>query len=344
MAYGLSELDRYLNLVLAPIFIFTSFIGNALAILVLKRKPFHSLPMSVYLTFLAVVDAGTVISGLLPRFILAATGYDVRSETEFSCQSEIFIMYLFTQLSAWTLVIVTAERVISIIRPHKVKLVCTKNHSAVALLTTTALVALTNIPIFFIFGKYSIPKRTRKYGDDSTPSSFNSTSSSRACVIKDDGGRSKSAFFTTQFLKQCLLPFVIIFVFNCIIIAGLVRRQKMMKRRSYETTLPDGSLQIRTKSGLKKVVSRRDASLSVVLVIVNAVFLACTFPIGIYQQMMANIPERGIDSPGHVITYTVLVFIFYLNNSLNLVLYYVSGSRFREELRSLFYCRRLQDI
>ncbi|KAH9525744.1 hypothetical protein Btru_002242 [Bulinus truncatus] len=348
MSTALVEADRYLNLVLAPAFMLTSFVGNALAVLVLKRKPFHSLPMSVYLTFLAVVDAGTVISGLTPRFLLAIGGYDVRSRTEKSCQSHIFIMYLFTQLSAWTLALVTGERVISIVRPHKVKVLCTKTKSAAALVVATILVGLTNVPIFFIFGRYSIPEKStthRHHQNASIPSRANITSVTRACVIKDDGGgESKSAFFTSQFLKQCLLPFVIILFFNGIIIASLIRRQTMMRKRTHATTLQDGSLQVRTKSGLKKVISRRDASLSVILVSVNAVFLVCTFPIGIYQQLAGSIPERDIDSPGHVITYTVLVMVFYLNNTLNFLLYYVTGSRFRDELKSLLYCHRMHGL
>lgn len=170
-------------------------------------------------------------------------------------------MYLFTQFSAWTLVIVTCERVVSILRPHDIRSVCTKIKSGFFIIAAVMVVGSTNIPIFFVLGKSLHVRRPHQLTNVS-----NTTLVYRTCVVKPDSGTSTAIFFTFQFLKQCLLPFVIILILNIIIIVSLLRRCFALLTSLQEVTCEtlDEAPEVRTKTGLKKIVSQRDASLSVI--------------------------------------------------------------------------------
>ena len=67
---------------------------------------------------------------------------------------------------------------------------------------------------------------------------------------------------------------------------------------------------------------------SVMLLTVSFLFIVLTGPYAFaYSRIMGNPP---------IIVYCVTIILNYLNHSINGVLYCVSGSRFRQELRSLF--------
>ncbi|CAL1537161.1 unnamed protein product [Lymnaea stagnalis] len=364
----ISRVDKQLNIYVSPIMVILSWIGNVLSIMILRRKAFRSMPMSVYLRFLAVMDAGTVVTGLLPRFVVALTGYDVRGTNELSCQFQVYTVYVFTELSAWTLVIVTTERVISIVRPHKVKLLCTKHTSYAALLVATIFLAGANIPIFFFFGQAPLPSESKSSTDviqqypNSAVTGGGALVANRTvveflpCGIKGDN-QFKQTWFVTHFLKQSLLPFVILFVFNIVIIVSLIKRRNSFKTKYANDAVksaandavndskehldaPGNADKSHVAQKRPNMASRKDTSICLMLVTVNAVFLICNFPIGIYQQVEPTLPREVVASHGNTLLYTFLVFILYLNNTLNFVLYCVSGSRFRTELWSMCQCQK----
>ncbi|CAG5121841.1 unnamed protein product [Candidula unifasciata] len=349
---SLLRADRILNLTVSPLMMLLSLIGNILAFLIFWRSSFSTMPMSVYLRFLAIMDAGTVVTGLLPRFLLAVTDYDIRGRNEVSCQFQVYAVYVFTELSAWTLVIVTSERVMSIIRPHRVKILCTKIKSYVILSVVSVIIMLANSPIFVFFGKQAVTESTaelyREQHSDvlsTNSSSLETTNTSgsifRPCGFRDTISQSGKTWFLTHFVKQSLLPFILILTLNSIIILALIRRRSALLKscaKEFNSPLANKDIAKRPTEGVyAPMMSRKDASLSVTLVAINIVFLMCNFPIGIYQQIVFNLPDRYENSDQSLV-YSVLVFCLYLNNTLNFILYSTTGSRFRKELRNMFLC------
>lgn len=254
-------------------------------------------------------------------------------------------MYVFTELSAWTLVIVTSERVLSIVKPHKVKILCTKFKSFGIIAAVVAVILLANIPIFIFFGKQIIYKQNdnsqiseMNYNvlNSSSTMSGNMTSVlTRLCGFINGEA---DVWFLTHFVKQSLLPFVLIFALNIAIIIALLRRRATILKIYVDHFSSHHSHRTQTKRSAEgHSMTRRDASLSVSLVTINAVFLICNFPIGIYQQIFYNFPDREVD-PQQSLIYSFLVFILYLNNTLNFILYSLTGSRFRKELHEMLVC------
>ncbi|XP_005102493.1 thyrotropin-releasing hormone receptor [Aplysia californica] len=355
----LYKIEIVLNQTLTVAMMVMSVVGNTLATLVLSRRAFRHLPTSVYLRFLAVMDAGTVVTGLTHRFTLAVADYDFRATGNIPCQLQVFTVYVFTELSAWTLIVVTSERVVCILKPHKVKLLCTKFKSYVILVSLTVIFFTANLPILFIFG--------RKYVYDPV---LNVTIEEPCVPISTDEDLNK-VWFMSHFIKQSLVPFIIIFVMNIIMIVGLFKRKEFVKESmrsgggggkkrqisaksqgnssTAESMTPSTSVQSVSSTtqivvtsqptsgegSSSQAASRRETALTKNLIMVNVVFLMCTFPIGIYQQIVPRPPEKDLDPPSETIVFSMLVFVLYLNNTLNIFLYCANGSRFKKELSSM---------
>lgn len=276
--------------------------------------------------------------------------HDFRERNELSCQFQVYIVYVFTELSAWTLVIVTSERVLSIIKPHRVRILCTKVKSYLIIAVASIIILLANSPIFVFFGKQPVTKckidQHFAETDDvlnrdnaSLPATNKSCATYRHCGFIDSTSHSEQTWFLTHFTKQSLLPFILIFSLNIVIILALIRRRSALLKSCVEIfRSPHTNKDKRTKEvAHSTIISRKDASLSLTLVAINIVFLICNFPIGIYQQIVLNLPDRYENSDQSLV-YSILVFCLYLNNTLNFILYSATGSRFRKELSSMFSC------
>ncbi|XP_070183277.1 uncharacterized protein, partial [Littorina saxatilis] len=88
---------------------------------------------------------------------------------------------------------------------------------------------------------------------------------------------------------------------------------------------------------------KRVSSMTLMLVTVSSVFCLTTLPISIYFITNWIFVEHGYHAPYGKIAWAVLNLLMYTNNSVNFVLYSLSGSRFRTELKTLWHllCKRL---
>ena len=111
------------------------------------------------------------------------------------------------------------------------------------------------------------------------------------------------------------IPLTVMFTANCLIILKFMIA-KWDKRHS--STEPVN--QALSKSAIKGTV---------MLLTVHFAFIILTAPISIAFSIMDDPP---------VMAYGVTILLLYLNHSINGVLYSISGSRFRHELKNLFLC------
>ncbi|BFZ19102.1 hypothetical protein BsWGS_22140 [Bradybaena similaris] len=93
----------------------------------------------------------------------------------------------------------------------------------------------------------------------------------------------------------------------------------------------------RRRSGSPRKVVSKSRSLTRTLLVLNTVFLVCNTPITVYLTGKAYFwPNSEVYSDSQDITVTVANFSMYTSNSINFILYCVTGSRFRGQLLSMF--------
>jgi hypothetical protein len=96
-------------------------VGNSLSIIVLTRKSIRSSTTAFYLTVLAFSDLIVLFAGLLRQWIIYLFDVDIRKLTEVGCKINIWLVYSSLHFSAWILIVLTLERVISAWLPHKAR-------------------------------------------------------------------------------------------------------------------------------------------------------------------------------------------------------------------------------
>ncbi len=120
------DTDRVSQLIfryVAPVLIFVGVGGNMLSLAVLQSKYFRRAPSSFVLSILALVDSGVLLTGLFRHWIRGITSgrLDIRWINLFTCKTHYFFTYFTRQLSSWTLVLVTVERLMSVVIPLKAR-------------------------------------------------------------------------------------------------------------------------------------------------------------------------------------------------------------------------------
>ena len=130
--------------VVPPMLILLGTIGNILSILVLTRRSLRKSTTSLFLTVLACSDLLVLYSGLLRQWVLYVFETDVRHVCEVGCKLNIWLVYSSLDFSAWILMAVTIERVISVWLPHRVRTICTKKSAVVSLVGIGAFILTLN--------------------------------------------------------------------------------------------------------------------------------------------------------------------------------------------------------
>ncbi|XP_060576933.1 C-C chemokine receptor type 1-like [Ruditapes philippinarum] len=301
-----------------PVMIVLGTVGNSLSIIVLTRKSIRSSTTAVYLTVLAFSDLIVLYAGLLRQWIIYLFDVDIRKLTEFGCKINIWLVYSSLHFSAWILIVLTMERVISAWLPHKARTLC-KRKSAIALVNCLGvfILGLNSHMLYGMVFKYSF--------DDDGNLQY------AKCVEIDEN---YDVFFNKtwpwiDFCAFCFIPFSVILIGNALIlIKVLASRRKVISQ-----VVP-----IR-KDGRDHLAGRKtkQASMPVLLFTLNIVYLLSTSPVSIYNIgytfwiKNANQQETAV-----LDLWLAVVNIFmYVNNSLNFFLYCLSGTKFRREVRRI---------
>ena len=86
----------------------------------------------------------------------------------------------------------------------------------------------------------------------------------------------------------------------------------------------------------------RTSSMTAILLLLNIIFLATTTPVSVFFIIQDSWSKRVTTAREQALfklTFTVVNLIQYANNSLNFILYCITGSRFRKELQAMLFKR-----
>ena len=296
-----------------PIVLSFGLCGNMLSLIVLQRKVLHCTFSALFLTALAGIDSLILLVGLLHFWTLCMGFQDFRDSAGIVCKLHTFILYTLNGLSAWILVAVTLQRLLTVYFPFRAKVVETRTVTRLSLILFTVILAGINSHFFWTLDVRLV-----------STSGFRNESKWQ-CTISHE---SHVDFLTTiwpwiDFIASFSLPFLTLVVGNSVIIYKLV--SSFLSRRQMTSAADDNG---------------NVANMTITLISINLVFLCLTSPVVIFfigrpswietddTQVLAKVALFGL----------IAHLCQYLNSAVNFLLYCVTGPLFRRELMKLFRC------
>ncbi|KAH3848485.1 G-protein coupled receptor daf-37-like [Dreissena polymorpha] len=317
---GLYKASILIWKIVPPILILLGTIGNSLSILVLTRRSIRVSTTALVLTVLACSDLLVLYSGPLRQWLVFLFKTDVRHVSEAGCKINMWLVYSSLDFSAWILIIVTLERMVSAWLPHRAKTVCTQRNAVVFLIAVGVFILAINSHM--LYGMvFKIDENTNKIV---------------MCIEID---QSYKDFFNKvwpwiDLCMFCAIPFSVIVIGNALIAFKVLQS----KKKSKSTVAP--AQPSRSRDPQQGTRNGKQSSMTAMLFTLNTVFLVSTSPVSIYNIGYADWIE-GADNAtlaGLEFWWAVVNMFMYTNNSINFFLYCLSGTKFRKEVIRLVIC------
>lgn len=307
------RISQYLGIYGYPALIVIGSLGNALSFVVMTRKTMVTVSTCFYMAVLAVADTIVLYFSCLRRWITYLQNYDTSNVSPAGCKTLTFITYWCFQFSSWILVVMTIDRFLAIHYPLKALSFRVLRHPKWIVLVIALVCSAFDLQYFFITDLNDegdcLPLEEHRYFHEKIWPWLDATIYS-------------------------FLPFVLLFVFNIIII---VDNKKAQKRQAVLQAGPDNG---------SSTQARQDTSskITIMLLTVSFSFLICSAPkvilLIVREDAFEFYGENGSINWQDLATYRLVSAItnifLYINHSINFFLYCVSGRKFRQELRSIF--------
>ena len=289
-----------IRLIVPPILMTVGIPGNILSIIVLYRL--RKAQPSTYLLCLAVSDL-ILLSVWVPLdWIGSAIRINSVDKNGIFCRVLAFGYFSGIQISSWMLILVTIERVCSVLYPHKVRTVFSPCRSLISVSLTVICIAGVNAK--FLAGILNI-----------TPESY--------CFESDNFDYFYGQVWPWIYLNiGFIIPCISLLLGNIIIVVTLWRKKKVSLTATHQHTT------IQIERSKVSVITKR-------VIVLNSAYIAFGLPVCVY--VVINFFGL-VDSE---LIKTAVTMVMFINNNINFFLYIMVGSRFRQEVLSMFslYCR-----
>lgn len=291
-----------------------SLIGNIIVLLVVLQRKNRKFSTPMYIASLAFADLISATSnGVLSSLILV--GYsEAASPSTKVCKVYAFVDTLNNYMAVWSLSVVATERAISVLFPHKVKLICTTKSSRMVVfgLWTVGILVSSILTIDYglnetdilgnMFKVCSYGEKFSKFIDESYP------------ILK--------------YIFTFVIPFFIIISSTVVILTALIAKPLGIKSEKSQVT-----------------------SVTLTLLQVNVIFLITSGPLGILAMLKLSTgdqPSSDLKAQRKLVLYTLLTDIFSslsLSNSiLNVFVYFLNNPKFRKDFIKLFKCPKMMSV
>ena len=301
------KIAAWIRVYFSPFLLFAAVLGNLTSFAVFSTPPYrHSLTAMLY-RILAVADTlAVVVQDGFNVFANLVSGKSLMTYNNASCKLLVPLHIWSRAFAAWVLVTIGLERFIGILFPHRAQVINTKKRFAWITVAVATGLAAFYTPLFITIERALL---------------FN------YCKLTADLNRLKgyfTIFDEMSLLLTCLLPFVFIITFNIAIVSVLV------KRRTALTSSRDNDSQ--TNSAVAMLIS------------VSVAFVILTLPFGVYLILQKYYIRIG-DMESYrktIILYGFASICDSTNHSINVVLYCLTGRKFRQCLRKMVCCACLR--
>ncbi len=289
---------------------------------------------SVLLIGLAVADTLTLWINLPEHWIAEGLQYNY-TEHLILCKISDFLMVPIRNFSVYSIVIFTIFRLISVYVPHKAKVLCTRKRAYFALIFTYVIFQLAGI--FDLIVKKV--ERVSYYGDIEYH-----------CTWGDYDTFNEQYYQSITLVIITIIPSIVIIGGNILIIVKISKR----KGPGNETLKNDGGesyMSNDTESSSKvdhqkpTITSQKTGSMNLVLMAVSLLFILSNMPFTVTNIIFGwvDIESYGTETEFKFYLWeAVAKLLTYLNNIGNFGCYFISGSKFRQELKIMIFGKNRQ--
>ena len=329
------------------VFLIFGTISNILSITVFMRREMRKYSSFVYFGILNIINLALIYVTILRIILQFNFKFDLRSNNIATCKLHVFLTYFLGHLSSFLICTISIDRVISVVFLNKAKLLCTPR---IALIVTLCLAFLN----FFISSHFLF------FESAFVDSSTNSTNTTKEIQCEPPNGTVYYSFIDNAWKIIdmsifALIPFVIMSICSVIIIIRVAKQSEKVrvhKNREIKSLLSktvnnnnnnNNNLQekakneesVRNLSKMKnrnkseKKFSSRTRNLALMLIPVNILFLVFLAPVVMTMYFYKNV---GRD----MLTIAITELLAMCNYTFNFIIYFLTSSKFREELCKFF--------
>lgn len=316
-ALGLYDTRTAWRLV-CPILLVLGTATGIINLIVLARKKIRKNPSAMFFTALAIADLVVLHTGLTRQWMIYNFDVDIRLTNNFLCKTNYFVVYLSLQMSSWTLVLITIERMVIVQFPHKARVFCTRPRALKAILLVFIVLVLVNMHSLI--------------GSEIATENWNSTT----YLVCEGRTHQYHSFLRYHWdyidlMIFCVLPSCIILALNTVIIVRLAKRYQTRRKTFPSIKLQSSRRQLSFENFTKNWISTIS-----LLILLDGWFIICTLPVSIVLVLF-NWCSSFKSEDEVKLVWVITNILMYSNNTFNFFFYCIGGSKFRKELKDLFY-------
>ncbi len=257
----------------------------------------------MYFRWLAIIDTIFLLNTLPRHWIIGVYDFDFRDFSNAACKIHNFTSDWLKDMAGWSLVCIATERAIGIFWPLKHKVYFTKRHAIILLVIVT--VALIIKTCHMLFGFHISTDANRM---------ICTTSGNYNYFMTD-------IYFWLDLFLYLLLPMLIISICNIGILC-IVHRQSNLRKGGH--------------------VPSKNRMVSILLGL-SIAYILCVTPITV-SHLVREVLREQIAADANMAADMFLLKSFgvaaaFVNSSVNMFLYCISGTLFRKELKLMFHCQ-----
>ncbi|XP_059166627.1 FMRFamide receptor-like [Physella acuta] len=291
--------QKWVLLFFPPFLLFLGITGNMLTLLILRSKSLRHNFVAQFLSYLAICNLLNLFVGLTRLWIIGLVDADIRLLSSLACQVHLAFSIIFHVIANWTMVCVTACKLLFVSNPIRANGICTK-----AAIHTIMFTLITFFTIFEVL-----------------------TSSNQYTMVKLGNGRLKYCGINhgghvhlIQVTMFYFIPGILILIFNVCIIITVNRKPD---------TIDDSAI-ARKKERIMHL-------LAYILFVCDVQILILELPYAIQYALGERLFDNtDLGRTKYTVFYNVSAILVYTNYSVNFVIYCFFGDHFRAELRRIF--------
>lgn len=313
--YWENTMARAIGLYGYPLIIIFGTIGNLLTLMVMLRQKMRRRPTCFHMSAIAVFDTLVLYSDCLRQWLALLHGSNALTLSSAACKVFHFFSYTFFDISVWLIVIMTVDRFLVVQFPLHAPKLSSLPRARKTVIMLIATMVLANL--HFIWTVHLDDRHHCIYLEGFEYFHVNVWPWIDAAVYS-------------------FLPFILLLVFNILII--VIHRRSMKLRK---TTLNINKPRTRSQSSNQGTQLR----LSAMLFTVTFTFLLLSAPNVILICIRNTYFDFSmqVDDFRNIAVYrlvaTLTMFCLYLNHAVNFLLYCISGRMFRKELWQIVKCK-----
>ena len=324
--YSMSMFNRFntlrlvslhLNTYVVPVIIVVGLLGNALSIGVFMGTYLKRLSISVYLAALAASDTCYLLC-LLVQWLEYVSLPIIN--TPGICQITLYFVYCSSFLSVWFVVCFTVERYIAICHPLKRPELCTSTRSKYVVVGITLASMVIYSCSLWAHGVVQL---------------HGAPGNGQLCSFLTDFMTMLTVIKYTDTVIALIIPFLLIVALNIAIayrIAGFYKRRQTLQAPVYRRAprIPE-NIQA-------SLYSRAQLKVTKMLLLLSSMFLLINLPSYAMRLRVFLKPHSGPNAEMYI--QQIVQIMYYMNFSINFVLYSVFSTKFRVAFRRFWWKAR----